>query len=83
MPGYKIWYGYKAVPFLKQVQEAPLDSDHLFSDVSFGESGERVEKLTRALGRLGWINEVRSVYDESLAKIIYNMLRYGTEYMAD
>lgn len=72
LPGYKIWFAYKAVLFPKVTTESPIDPDHLFSDLKLGDSGEKVIKLKRCLDRLGFFtSDNSSEYDEGLASVVY------------
>lgn len=54
---------------LKVVQ---ADPDALFSDLKYGDKGNQVIRLKKALARLGWFSEPGDVYDANLAWVVMN-----------
>src|SRR3990167_2152318 len=52
-------------------KEQAIDSDTLLVDIKFGEYGKQVERLSRALVRVGWREaEGAVVYDQKLADVV-------------
>lgn len=70
-PGYLIHYVVKAVlsPLKKKVPD-----DGLFhEDIVFGDKGEEVLRLRKALNSFGWMNDTEwDIYDSNLAKVVKN-----------
>ena len=77
-PGSVI-YAMKIVLYKK---EQALDPDMLFINLKFGDKGNQVLKLRRALTRLGWFSADGDIYDNNLARTVWtyslaNLPRYG------
>ena len=73
MPGYRIYYALKAVLYpVQRIIAKPINSDLLLEDISYGEWGEKVLKLKKALNKVGWITQSGDIYDSNLANLIFN-----------
>lgn len=48
------------------------DSDALYADLKFGDSGNEVLRLKKALARLGWFSKDGDSYDNNLAEVVMN-----------
>lgn len=71
--GYTIPICYRAVLYpISQAQ--PIDVDSITSDLKFGDSGEEVIKLKKALARLGWhcSQPYSSLYDKETADVVFH-----------
>ncbi|MEK6879566.1 MAG: hypothetical protein AABY22_08165, partial [Nanoarchaeota archaeon] len=54
---------------LKIVQ---ADSDALYADLKYGDAGNEVLRLKKALRRLGWSSQDGNMYDDNLARVVMN-----------
>lgn len=73
IPSY--YYSSKPIYAMKIVlykKEEALDPDILFENIKYGQWGDQVLKLKRALNRLGWTTGLGDLYDTRLATVVYN-----------